>query len=67
MSLGQPAAPAPAAAKDPVWDPRRWLPTTRDEAAARGWDELDVVLLSRDAYVAHPAFGTAVIARTIER
>ncbi|PAW82647.1 MAG: YgiQ family radical SAM protein [Opitutia bacterium Tous-C8FEB] len=67
MSPGQPAAPAPAAAKDPVWDPRRWLPTTRDEAVARGWDELDVVLVSGDAYVDHPAFGTAVIGRLIER
>ena len=67
MSTGQPAAPVPAVAKDPVWDSRRWLPTTRDEAVARGWDELDVVLVSGDAYVDHPAFGTAVIGRLIER
>ena len=49
--------------KRPVTD---WLPTTKKEAALRGWDELDVVLISGDAYVDHPAFGTAVIGRIIE-
>lgn len=43
-----------------------WLPTTVKEAQMRGWDELDVVLFSGDAYVDHPAFGTAVIGRIIE-
>ena len=43
-----------------------WLPITRAEVEARGWDELDVVLLSGDAYVDHPAFGTAVIGRILE-
>jgi uncharacterized radical SAM protein YgiQ len=43
-----------------------WLPTTVKEAEQRGWDELDVVLISGDAYVDHPAFGTAVIGRIIE-
>ncbi len=43
-----------------------WIPTTRKEAALRGWDELDVILFSGDAYVDHPSFGVAVIARTIE-
>jgi uncharacterized radical SAM protein YgiQ len=52
---------------DPTWDPARWLPTTRDEMEARGWDYVDVVLISGDAYVDHPAFGTAVVARLIER
>jgi uncharacterized radical SAM protein YgiQ len=52
---------------DPAWDPARWLPTTRDELAARGWDYVDVILVSGDAYVDHPAFGTAVIGRLIER
>jgi uncharacterized radical SAM protein YgiQ len=52
--------------RDPVWDPRRWLPTTRDEVTARGWDELDVILVSGDAYVDHPAFGTAVVGRLLE-
>ncbi len=43
-----------------------WLPITRDEMLARGWEEVDVVIISGDAYVDHPAFGTAVIARVIE-
>lgn len=43
-----------------------WLPITKKEAESRGWDELDVVLISGDAYVDHPAFGTAVIGRIIE-
>jgi uncharacterized radical SAM protein YgiQ len=43
-----------------------WLPITRKEVELRGWDELDVVLISGDAYVDHPAFGTAVIGRIIE-
>lgn len=43
-----------------------WLPTTRKEVLQRGWDELDVILFSGDAYVDHPAFGHAVIARIIE-
>lgn len=51
---------------DPTWDPKRWLPTTRDELAARGWDYVDVIIVSGDAYVDHPAFGTAVVGRLIE-
>lgn len=43
-----------------------WLPITRKDAQKRGWDELDVVLVSGDAYVDHPAFGTAVVGRMIE-
>jgi len=43
-----------------------WLPVTRKEAERRGWNELDVILLSGDAYVDHPSFGSAVISRIIE-
>jgi len=43
-----------------------WLPTTKKELEIRGWDELDVVLFSGDAYVDHPSFGAAVIGRVIE-
>ena len=43
-----------------------WLPITKKELEAHGWDELDVVIVSGDAYVDHPAFGTAVIGRIIE-
>jgi uncharacterized radical SAM protein YgiQ len=43
-----------------------FLPTSRAEMAARGWDELDVVMVSGDAYVDHPAFGPPLIARFLE-
>ena len=43
-----------------------WLPTTRKEADMRGWDTLDVVMFSGDAYVDHPSFGAAVIGRLLE-
>ncbi|HTJ85217.1 MAG TPA: YgiQ family radical SAM protein, partial [Polyangiaceae bacterium] len=44
----------------------RFLPTTREEMRARGWDELDVLIVSGDAYVDHPAFGAALIGRFLE-
>jgi len=44
----------------------RLLPTTRLEAEALGWPELDVVLISGDAFVDHPSFGTAVIGRWLQ-
>ncbi len=43
-----------------------WLPTTKKEVEQRGWDTLDVILFSGDAYVDHPSFGAAVIGRTLE-
>ncbi|WP_208295518.1 YgiQ family radical SAM protein [Fibrivirga algicola] len=43
-----------------------WLPITKKEVEQRGWDEVDVILVSGDAYVDHPSFGTAVIGRIIE-
>lgn len=43
-----------------------WLPLTMKEVQNRGWNEIDVVLISGDAYVDHPAFGTAVIGRIME-
>lgn len=43
-----------------------FLPTTKKEVELRGWDELDVILFSGDAYVDHPSFGAAVIGRTLE-
>ena len=43
-----------------------WLPTTKKEVEIRGWDELDVILFSGDAYVDHPSFGPAVIGRLLE-
>ena len=43
-----------------------FLPTTKKECDLRGWDELDVILFSADAYIDHPSFGAAVIGRTLE-
>ena len=44
-----------------------FLPTTKKELDLLGWDYLDVILFSGDAYIDHPSFGTAVIARTLEK
>jgi len=43
-----------------------FLPTTKKELELRGWDEVDVILFSADAYVDHPSFGAAVIGRSLE-
>ena len=43
-----------------------FLPTTKKEVEMRGWDQLDIILFSADAYVDHPSFGAAVIGRTLE-
>lgn len=42
------------------------LPITRDEARARGWDELDIVFVTGDAYIDHPSFGVPLLARLME-
>jgi uncharacterized radical SAM protein YgiQ len=44
----------------------KWLPTTNKEIQLLGWDELDVILFSGDAYIDHPSFGAAVIGRVLE-
>ena len=43
-----------------------FLPTTKKECELRGWDELDVILFSGDAYVDHPSFGAAILGRILE-
>jgi uncharacterized radical SAM protein YgiQ len=43
-----------------------FLPTTREEMRRRGWDELDILIVTGDAYVDHPAFGPILIARFLE-
>ncbi len=43
-----------------------FLPTCRNEMSTRGWSELDVLFISGDAYIDHPAFGTALLARLLE-
>ena len=47
-------------------DTTRWLPTSVKEMEALGWDHVDVVLFSGDAYVDHPSFGAAVIGRLLQ-
>ncbi|WP_320056578.1 YgiQ family radical SAM protein [Desulfuromonas thiophila] len=43
-----------------------FLPVCRADMAARGWDQLDVLLVSGDAYVDHPAFGVPLLGRLLE-
>ncbi|MBP8933672.1 MAG: YgiQ family radical SAM protein [Candidatus Atribacteria bacterium] len=45
---------------------KNFLPTNKSEMKYRGWDELDFILVSGDAYVDHPSFGTAIISRYLE-
>ncbi len=47
-------------------DLKRWLPTSKKEVEMRGWDQLDIILFSGDAYVDHPSFANAVIGRVLE-
>lgn len=52
---------------DPKYNLTHFLPTTKKEMELHGWDRVDVVLFSGDAYIDHPSFGTAVIGRILER
>ena len=45
---------------------RQFLPITKKDITERGWSEVDIILISGDAYVDHPAFGVAVIGRVLE-
>ena len=49
-----------------ITDLKAYLPTTKKELQLRGWEEVDVILFSGDAYIDHPAFGAAVIGRVLE-
>ncbi|MGA1940955.1 YgiQ family radical SAM protein [Arcobacter sp. YIC-310] len=46
--------------------PNKFLPTTKAEMKERGWDELDVVLITGDAYIDSPFMGIAVVGRILE-
>ena len=63
-------APKPLTAYRPYWARRfgvaKFLPTSRAEMDALGWDSCDIVIVTGDAYVDHPSFGMAVIGRTLE-
>jgi len=71
-----PAAPAgsptakPLSSYRPYWAKRfgnaPFLPTSRAEMDALGWDSCDVIVVTGDAYVDHPSFGMAVIGRMLE-
>lgn len=50
----------------PIADLKAYLPTTKKDLQLRGWDEVDVIIFSGDAYIDHPAFGAAVIGRVLE-
>jgi len=55
--------PRAAARSREVRDAAEFLPTTRQEMEARQWDALDVLIVTGDAYVDHPAFGPVLVAR----
>ncbi len=48
------------------FDIKQWLPTSVKEVKDLGWEEIDVILFTGDAYVDHPSFGAAVIGRILE-
>ncbi len=43
-----------------------YLPITKEEMTAYGWDSPDIIIVSGDAYVDHPSFGTAIISRVLQ-
>ena len=48
------------------YDLKKYLPTTKKETDLRGWEEVDIVFFTGDAYVDHPSFGAAVLGRVLE-
>jgi uncharacterized radical SAM protein YgiQ len=57
---------APHSASEPARPPAPFLPTTRAEMTALGWDCCDVIIVTGDAYVDHPSFGMAIVGRVLE-
>ena len=43
-----------------------FLPLTEKEMNQRGWDRADIIIITGDAYVDHPSFGTAIVSRVLE-
>ena len=43
------------------------FPTSKKELERLGWDYVDVILVTGDAFIDHPSFGTAIIARVLEK
>jgi uncharacterized radical SAM protein YgiQ len=56
----------PRSGRAPVRAPAPFLPMTRQEMEALGWDQCDVIIVTGDAYVDHPSFGMAIIGRLLE-
>ncbi len=48
-------------------NPIKFLPVNRDDMTERGWEELDIIIVSGDAYVDHPAWAAAILGRFLER
>ncbi len=61
-----PANPQPAAERLLDRSPKRPCPMTAAEARARGWDEIDIVFVTGDAYIDHPSFAMAILGRVLE-
>ena len=57
---------SPAADKSTAPKRGAFLPVSRKDMESRGWDELDILVITGDAYVDHPSFGHAIIARWLE-
>lgn len=49
-----------------MYDLKKYLPTTKKELQLRGWEEVDIIFFSGDAYIDHPSFGAAVLGRVLE-
>jgi len=64
----QTAAPLFSSAKTRAADlrPAAFLPTSRAEMTALGWQQCDVIIITGDAYVDHPSFGMAIVGRVLE-
>ena len=64
------AAPRPLTTYRPYWAKRfgiaPFLPMSRAEMDALGWDECDIILVTGDAYIDHPSFGMALVGRVLE-
>lgn len=45
----------------------QYIPTTRKEMDLRGWDDVDIIFITGDAYVDHPSFGAAILSRVLEK
>jgi len=63
----QSAAPLfPSSSRVAGSPPATFLPTSRAEMAALGWEQCDIIIVTGDAYVDHPSFGMAIIGRVLE-